>query len=184
MKSIFYLLLLVSLAATSCTSALQPFTATDKNKLGLKEEQLRKVQFYLSGDITLQREVTEGSATEIEEGKITIVDGKEVEQIVIKRGTPGVLEYFPGDTRMGISFEVGEGRYLMFGINPDKDGKYYLLASKWKRDRYGKTGTVNYAKKEYRTSPQSAYAYLMVDMKKLRKFDLDRRQVEGRKIGD
>lgn len=178
MKRWLYLLLL-PLVLLSCKS-LEPLTENyvATNKWGEKE--LKRIQFYLSHDLVLQRKFVSGS-TQIASGSIKTVDGEQVEEIVIPKGTPGVLEYYPNDKkgRVGISFEEGgKERYLMFAPNGQRGGRYYLLASSWNNG----IGKVNYDGKEYYTSRSGNIAFLMVNMKKIRKLELNKRIAKGRKI--
>ena len=108
-----------------------------------------------------------------------MVDGKKVEEVVVRKGTPGVLIFMPKEKRFAVSFENNnDERYLMFGPNPKAGNRYVLLASDWKRRR----GEVRYDGKSYYTPSESAYAALMVDLKKIRKVQVKSRTAKGRKI--
>lgn len=171
-----YLVLIIAFAFTSCKN-LQPFTEKDKQENNWTNEDLQRIQFYTSEDIKLQRKATSGS-TKIEGGKIEVINGEKMEVIRIPKGTPGVVEYASGnDNRLGISFELG-GRYIMFGPNPSKGNRYYLLASDWKNN----IGKVTYDGNIYFTSPESGTSYLLVDMRKLRVVSKKERELKGRKI--
>ena len=56
----------------------------------LSETELQSVQFYLSKDILLYRNLGINES-KIFEGKIKIVDGRKVEEIIFPKETPGVL---------------------------------------------------------------------------------------------
>ena len=141
------------------------------------EDELSRIQFYLSDDVVLKRELVSGTK-EIINGDVKIIDGKQVEVITIPKGTPGVLEFTPDKKRMAVRFEEGGERYLMFGPNPKYGGKYMLLASEW--TRY--SGKVTYEGSTYRTENNSQLAALMIDLKKLGKTDVDARTAGGVKI--
>ena len=174
-----YLGIFVILAFSSCKN-LQPFTETDRKENNWTVSDLQRVQFYVSEDIKLQRKATTESST-IEGGRIEVVNGEKMEIIRIPAGTPGVVEYTTGkDNRLGISFEIGEDRYLMFGPNSSKGNRYYLLASDWKND----VGKVTYEGKIYFTSPESGRSYLMVDMRKMKVISKKEKNLKGRKVGD
>ncbi len=177
MKSIFYLVVCL-LVFTSCGPTLSPFTQRLLDEQGWSEADLEQIQFYLSEDIVLRRQVTEGSS-EITRGEIRIVDGREVEQIVFRRGTPGVYLFSPKDNRFAISFEKGgSGRYLIFGPNPKIDGRYAIRGRDF--DRRG--GTVTYDGRTWRIDGRDALATLMVDLKRIRKQDVNSRVAGGRRI--
>ncbi|MEM6723765.1 MAG: hypothetical protein AAF598_06980, partial [Bacteroidota bacterium] len=157
----FSLLALVVLGMSSCSKDLSPFTKTLYQQNRWSENELSQIQFYLSDDIVIRRQIRDASS-EIISGEIKMVDGREIEEVIIPKGTPGVLVDVKDNKRdFAISFE--RGRFLMFGPNPKMDGKYVLMASDW-RDRRGK---VNYDGKTFYTEPGNGFATLMVDLKKI-----------------
>ena len=170
--------LFLGLALSSCGPTLSPFTQRLYEEQNWTESELRRIQFYLSEDIVLTRELTGGSS-DITRGQIKIVNGRQVEQIVIRRNTPGVYLFSPKENRFAVSFEEGgERRYLIFGPNPRTGERYTLLASDWNRS----AGTVNYDGREWNVDSGDAFASLMVDLQRFRKQDVNTRVVGGRKI--
>lgn len=170
--------LLIFLA--SCTPTLTPFTSRLQEKYNWSEDELRRIQFYLSSDIILRRDVDKSGGTEFTKGSIKIVDGRKVEEIIIPRGTPGVLLFKPSDKKFAISFEANnDQKFLMFGPNPKRGGEFVLLASEWE----GRNAIVTYEGKEYVTDASAAWANLLVDLKKSRNLSLERRTVKGRTLG-
>jgi len=173
---LFLSVLIVGLS--SCSRSYSPFTQKLYDTNRWSESDLKSIQFYLSDDIVLRRQVSNGSS-EIISGEIKMVDGKQVEEVFIKKGTPGVLIFVPKENRLAVSFEdKGDRRFLMFGPNPKQGGRYTLRAKEWKRRR----GKVTYEDKTYYTEGESAYAALMVDLKKVRKVSVSSRKAGGRKI--
>jgi hypothetical protein len=139
---------------------------------------LRKIQFYVSRDIVLYRDFNSGES-KIEAGKVRMVNGKKVEEVVIAKGTPGVLTSNPKNDRLAISFESGnDGRYLMFGPNPKVGDRYVLLAKEWRKNG----GVISYDGRAYKTDKESAYSALMIDLKKIKKTEVNRRVAKGRKL--
>lgn len=183
-KSSMTVLKKISLAAlmlcmlSACGPTLSPFTQRLQEENEWSENELKRIQFYLSHDIILRRQITEG-ASEIIRGEIKVLDGKKVEEILIRRNTPGVLVYNPKENRFGVSFEADrDDLYLMFGPNPKSGGRYTLLASEWKRRR----GTVSYSGKKWYVDGDNALASLLVDLKKTRRLSVDSRVARGRRI--
>lgn len=163
---------------SSCSKKLTPFTERLHDQYRWTDSDLERIQFYLSEDIVLRR-VMSGGKSEIAEGKIRSIDGKQVEEIVFKKGTPGVFVFSPKSDRMGISFETGGGdAFLMFGPNSKLNGKYVLLAKDWDR----RTGKVTYDGKTYSTSYESAYATLLVDLKTAQQVKYSKTTVGGRTV--
>lgn len=165
------------LMLSSCSKNLVPYSANLPESNGWSESQIERIQFYTSDDIVLYREVSE-SDTRIAEGKIKFENGREIEEVVIRKGTPGVAIWQEEDQRYGIALDKGSEQFLTFGPNPERKRRYYLLASDWE----GKVGTVTYNGIDYKTSQQSANVYLMVDMRKIRKTDVNSKVARGRTV--
>jgi len=177
MRTFFYLTV-VFFSFQSCSPTLSPFTERLVEENRWSERDLKKIQFYLSEDIVLTRELG-GSASEIISGEIKMINGRRVEQVIMKKGTAGVLMFSPKQERMAVSFEEGgDERYLMFGSNSKAKGHYLLLAKEWNR----RIGKVTYEGKLYRVQGKSAYAGLMVDLKRLNKTIYDARRASGRTV--
>lgn len=178
MKQVYILLAaVIGLTVTACTPILRPLVHKDRVENDWSSNELKKVQFYLSHDVTINRKLKKES-TEITSGKIKVVNGEKVEEVIIPEGTPGILTYSPTDDRIGISFEEGEGRYLMFGPNMEKGGKYYLMASQWKNG----IGKVTYEGREWYTNPESGEAFLLVNLNKLNELVVSQRKAKGRTL--
>jgi len=177
MKNLLGLALLVTFF-TACSPRLSYFTQDLYKENAWSEAELKQIQFYLSEDIVLRRQVTEGDS-QIRSGKIKIVNGKEVEEILIRKGTPGLFMFSPKKNRFAVSFEDGDTqRYLMFGPNPNRGDRYVLLASEWKNKR----GKVKYDGSTYMVSANAAISSLMVDLKRTRNLRVKSRTASGRKI--
>lgn len=170
---------LVALCFSSCSPKLAPFTQDLYQKNKWTENELSKIQFYLSEDVFLTREVGKDT-TQIEEGEIKIINGREMEEIVIPKGTPGLFLFSPSANQLAISFESeGEERYLMFGPNPNANNRFTILAKNWGREE----GIVRYDGKEYNLSFTDAFASLLVDVKWAEEEERESRKAVGRKIG-
>lgn len=168
------------LTFSSCSPTLSPLTENLVRENNWTEDDMRKIQFYLSEDIVMTRQLG-GSASTIESGEIKIINGRKVEQVVIPKGTPGVAMFSPARDRVAVSFENGsENRFLMFGANDKMGGRFVLLAKEWNR----RTGTVTYEEKLYRVEGNSAYASLLVDLKKVNKTIVDSRRAAGRTVSN
>jgi hypothetical protein len=166
----------IAILFSSCKN-LVPYTDSMKKKYGWNEDQIKRIQFYVSHDIVLHRELTKGS-TEIVQGKIKTIHGSKVDEIIIPTGTKGVVTEIPRENKLLVSFELGDDHYLSFGVNPNASDKYVLLATDWKNEM----GKVHYAGNEYYTTPDSKYAYLLIDLRKIENSELRQRVAKGRKV--
>lgn len=173
-----FLVIGVSILASSCSKQLTYFTQDLYEENNWSESDLKRIQFYVSQDIELYRTATGGN-TEISDGKIEVKDRRKVDQIVIKKGTPGTLIFSPKDDRYAVSFD-NSGAYLMFGPGKKTRGRYTLRAKEWKGR--GQGGVITYDDREYYTDTGSAYAALMVDLRKARKSEVNTKTVSGRKV--
>jgi len=178
MKLFQFTLLSAVLFLISCSPRLTPLSQKliDKNKWG--EEELTKIQFYLSDDIVLRREFS-SAQTAINNGKIKNINGAKIEEIVIERGTPGVMLFSPKENRIAVSFESKDKEsYLMFGPNPKFEQRYLLLGKEW--DRH--SGIVTYNGQEFTTASSSAFAGLLINLKQSNRIEKQTQVVGGRKI--
>ena len=166
---------------TSCAPKLTPFTQRLYEEQQWSDDELKKIQFYTSDDIILYRELSKGESR-IVAGEIKIRNGKKVDEVVIKEGTPGVLLFRPRENKFAISFEAGnDDRFLIFGASERRGGQYRLQAKNWKRRR---DGTVTYEGKTYYTTTESAYATLMVDLSRIRETEVRSRVAKGRTVNN
>ncbi len=168
------------MALVSCSPQYAYFTDDLYKQQKWTPEDIRRIQFYVSRDIVLTREISEGE-TQITEGKIRIRDGRKIEQVLIRQGTPGVLVLMPKENRFAISFEEGDNEaYLMFGPNPKYEDRYALLAQDWDKE----DGQVHYKGKLYHVDSSSAFASLMVDLQKTGASEYNTHRAGGRTIKD
>lgn len=161
----------------SCKT-LVPFTNQLKQDNGWQQTELEAIQYYTSETIILNRHV-KNDETSIVSGKIKTIDGRQVEEIIIKEGTPGIVTAFPDSERIAVSFEISDDYYLTFGIDQNRGGRYYLRLKDYKKNEYAK---VTYIGQTYSLSPQSLNAFLEIDMKKIKKEQKSLRVAKGRTL--
>lgn len=170
-------ILAIGLFISSCGPELVPFTTDVEFETGLNKEQLKHVQFYNSAPIVLFREVN-NNTTRVTNGDIKMMNGKQIEQIVIPPNTPGVV-INGNPNRLGISFEKGTDRYLVFGRNPNYSNAYTPLAKDWENN----VGTVEYDGKPFKINNESAATHLIVNVKRMKDLKVDSRTAKGRSVG-
>ncbi len=135
----YYPFIVMVFLMTSCSSSLVPFTQQLRDKHQLKPEELKSIQFYFSNTFVLRR----GENTNKKEttnGELTVLKDSNVEELIIKAGTPCVIKEIIDGNRVTISFEDNGNNYLVFGSVNNRDGFYTLMALEWKSGK----GEVNY----------------------------------------
>ena len=162
----------------SCSPSVSIFTQQTREKYKLSPEDLKSIQFYVQGDIVLNRFAPEAKK-ETEEGTLTLVREDVLERIVIKSGTPCLVRDVIDGSRVTVSFEDGQDKFLVFGSIKNQDGAYTLQALDWKRDSGGK---LNYGNKEFVASPQSRNAFLYLKQKSLDRSRLEQSVVKGKTL--
>jgi len=167
----------LSLFVVSCSPTYSYFTDDLYQEHRWSQEDIQRIQFYLSKDIVLSRRIAEDQSN-IKEGKINVQNNRREELVVVKSGTPGVLVIMPNENRFGISFENDDKAYLMFGPNPNLDNHYCLLAQEWQGD----SGEVHYKDDLYHVNAESADACLMIDLKSTGNEEHVNQIVSGRKL--
>jgi len=140
----------------------QPYSLKLMKELNLTDEFIYKLQFYTSHDIVLYRSVPKKNS-KIVDGKLIIEKGEDRSEIVIKAGTPCVVEDRIGN-RLLVSFE---GNYELIFSNPrnksNQDGLFLFSATKWKND----IGIITMNGLSYQAIGTSAKSYLMIDKEEL-----------------
>lgn len=176
MKKLGYLVIALVLL-NSCSPRIQ-FTQALKEQHQVKDEEMKKLQFYTSGDIVMQRVESSGSNKETNEGQLVITSGNSLERVVIKAGTPGIVESVVDNNSIKVRFEMGDGKTLTFGNTQANKGAYYLIAD----ENRGTKKIVNYGGKKYALSGNSAYVSLSFKMRKLNKFSKEQHVAKGMKV--
>ena len=176
MKRAFFIVIqaTITLCLTSCIVRV-PYTTAIQDKYHLSVGEIKQIQFYLSHPIVLYSASDDGLASS-KDGKLIVQSDRQLDEIVLRAGTPGVVEEVYRD-RLVVSFEIGEGRKLVFGNRFD-DSPYYLMAEEWERQH----GKMEYAGRIYYAKPGSGAAYLEMKMKKLRQLEKKTRIANGRRL--
>ncbi len=165
---------LIILAFASCSNKIY-FTNDMRIKLDDYNLDINKVQFYTSDKITFRKILPYDSAA-IANGEIKFENGKLIDNIIIKKNTPGTCE-FVEDGLLNMTFETGENKYLVFKIS--KSGKYYELLINQGLNRYGE---FLYDNEKYIIQPGSERARLLVKKNEDYLLRVQQRIVKGRKV--
>lgn len=175
-------LLFIAVVATagflsSCASYI-PFTNEDRVKYSLDEAKLKKLQYYISTDVTLKRAERSNEAQQLDkDGKLVISSSASVDNVLITAKTPGVCVKVLDDKKIAVSFDSDDNKYLVFG-DPNNNGRYLLMGAEWVNGQ----GKINYGDKVYLVMPGGAGAYLKFELKKVKKYKESSTKAKGRTV--
>ena len=176
-KSLF-ILALGAIALLSSCKTTTPFTNAIRAKYSLDEAKLKKVQFYTSSDITLQRGEQGANSQELDEdGKLVVSSSASVDNIIVDGKTPGVCVKVLKGNKLAISFFESDDQYLVFG-DPNNRGRYSLMGAEWKNGK----GKISFGGKTYYIMPGGAGAYLKFAMEKIKDYKSTSTKAKGRTV--
>lgn len=179
MKSMkFILLATLALTVLSCSQRVA-YTNTLKDDYDLTPLTMKRLQFYTSSQIILQRSTSKGNQQISADGKLVVNERKQEDRIIINPSTKCIFEKDGDKGEVFIRFEVGAGKTLKFAARQNQsDGKYYLVAD-WKA---GKGGEVEYGNEIFYANTSSGNSFLMVSIQKLKRTQRKDRVVKGVKV--
>lgn len=162
----------------SCATKV-PYTSKVQSEFDLTPEKLKKVQFYTSEAIILERSDDQSKvATTGQSGTLVSSSSSSSERIIIPANRPCVFEQKAEDGSVEIRFEMGQGRVLRFHERQNvSNGRFYLVAQ-WADGK----GELDYGGAVYYAVRGSASAYLMVKLKNYKKNQRKDRVVKGMKV--
>ena len=178
MNNTFLILAIAVITIFSSCQSTVPFTNDVRKKYGLDEAKLKKMQFYISTDITLQRGERGKEEQQLDEdGKLVISSSASLDNILVDGKTPGVcVKVIDGD-KLAISFFESDDQYLVFG-DPNNRGRYNLMGAQWKNGK----GKINFGGKVYYIMPGGAGAYLKFELEKVKDYKTTSTKAKGRTI--
>jgi len=139
------------------------------DKYNLSHDDLRHIQFYNSEDIVLTRYEASSSEKTTDKGALNLNYGKQVDQVIIKAGTPGKVVQTLEGNRLAVSFEPDDSKFLVFGTTSNSN-VYHLQALEWKENR----GKVSYGGTTYYTNSGADNCFLRFTL--IREYREDRKQ--------
>jgi len=176
-KALLILTIGAATALTSCQSLL-PFSNEVRTTYNLDEAKLKKMQFYISTDITLQRGERGQEAQELDkDGKLVISSSASLDNVLVDAKTPGVCVKVLEGNKIAVSFFESDDQYLVFG-DPNERGRYTIMGAEWQNGK----GKINFGGKVYYIMPGGAGAYLKFEMKKVKDYKTTSTKAKGRKV--
>lgn len=169
----YFIVLALAVVITSCATKI-PYTTAVQEKYKLGETEVKSLQFYLAGDVTMYNGNRDGS-TGTEGGELVIKDEQNMNKVIIPNGTQGIVEAVDGNT-LKVSFE--EGKTINFEASKT-DGKYRITPDKFGANNRGE---INYGGEVFYVSSTSLRSYLVFKLKRSTKQRSSQKVVKGRKL--
>ncbi len=178
-KQILIIVSITLLMTVSSCSRKIVFTPQLRAQLENQSIDLKDVQFYNSEKIVLKRVEEQPEEVLLNEGAVEVTKGKIIEEIVIKKKTPGVCKQV-NRYHLNISFEAEDGKYLKFGrkAGPMLRDRYRLYAKEWNEEN----GKVMYGDTLYNSDLSAADAHLLVEKKQVYDLIREKRVARGIRI--
>ncbi len=171
-----FIALALILGLSSCYQQKQILNTSLINEYNLDEQDLKAIQFYLSGTVVLYKSNTKGTTKKSQNGELEVSEVTKSNRLVIEDGTLGVVIKRIDDKRLAVSFESDDSKVLIFG-DVDNSGTYILLAEKW-TDGMGK---ISYGDGTYYIQPSyGVEPHLVFNFIKSKNSQTETRVVGGR----
>lgn len=168
----------LSAADGACIQGLKPFFASERRKMDKNEDQITKLQFYLSREVVLQRVLTSAEVKVTPQHRLQFVKGKHYETIRIKCRTPGVVKSL-GSGTLHAAFDPKMSESVLAFEESGKRGEFCLVGE-WPRGE--NEGTVNYEGKTFH-APVSARRSCLYVVKENKKTKTEKhRELKGIKL--
>lgn len=178
-------LVLVATVLTSCSTSRMYFTVDTKQMAEKANINMTQLQFYNSEEIVLIRQMS-NEEIGVDKGRIKVENGKQVEEVIIPRNTPGVCELHDEKT-LKISFDKGNDNAIAFLVERRNgvvtEGSHFKIAAKeWvTTERGNKVGKMDYEGKTF-TLIRGFNSRLLIDKSVLNKVERDTKVAKGRKL--
>lgn len=176
----YFTLICVALMFTFSSCNRMLLDVPTKQKIENAGISINQVQFYNSEEIVLSRQL-KNEDLKVVSGKVRFENGKYIEEIKIRRNTPGVCD-ISDDKALRVSFEDGSGKSLVFLIDATRQGDYFKIGAKeWVMRNNSKIGKVEYQNKMYNLV-RGRNSRLMINKSVLNKMKRNTRIAKGKKL--
>lgn len=184
MKIIQLLAVVFIIGLNSCSSTSKYyFTVDTRNKVEQKSIPIDQLQYYINKDVELRRELSSGD-TKVSSGKIIRENGKYINIILLKAGTPGVCTQIK-DNSLDIAFENGDGKNITFAVPGSKytNSIYTVSPEQWISNYNSpQIGKITYDGQVYFMRFDGDRPKLMIKKSETDKFEVNKRVMAGRKL--
>lgn len=178
MKKLLGFVVLLSVIAACAVK--KPYTDQLRQEYNLNKDNIKKVQFYTSSTIVLERKYVSGKSGTGTDGSLVSNTSSKQDRIIIPANTKCIFEQFGPENELVVRFEQGKDKTLEFIARPvnNNTAKYYLKAD-WQVDNGGK---ISYGNQDYYATSTATNAFIMVKIKNLQKNQRNDRIIKGMKV--
>jgi hypothetical protein len=184
-----------------CAGRQVPLTAELRSEHRLTNDDVRRLQLYVSDDIKLRRELEEHGRS-IDGGKLRLTSGKSIDEVVIPKKTPCVAQDVSSEA-ITVAFDDGStltfalpGRDMMPRSEPLRieSGRFAeppgsemargpMLMTSGLEGQYGLGGgSVRFRGREWEAIGESLRAHLVVDAEQLDEVSETHSVIRGRRL--
>lgn len=177
-KTSLCLFFVLSLVLAGCGTNKIPFTQALRAKYQLTPEELCRLQYYVSEEAVLRKFTDAPAFHEIKSGQLFTRSERRVDDVILKKDTPGILDGYNEDKKyeLNISFEVGTS----FAFSSNRSDKFSLKA----RDSLGRRYPFFYKDAHYMLMNEGDDIHLLISKQDLDKLVQKKRVLPGRKVQD
>jgi hypothetical protein len=157
-----------------------PFTRELISTYSLSEDDIKHLQFYVSKEILLRRELSKGEAN-IAKGKLIVDNGKEVDEVDVPQYAPGIAD--------AAEFNTDEVDYIDVRFEKGASDIEFIARVAKPRDSFAlmfhnEAHSVPFGDREYQPINDSLHAILLVDRDMLGNLQSKRRVLKGLLLPD
>ncbi len=175
----FALIPVLILLLMSCGTKV-PFNNDIRERFDLTtDKDLRKVQFFTSQTIILEKSKSSGNQGTTDAGALVTNSSKEENRVIIPIFTKCVFDGFGPNGELMLRFELGTGKTISFSVKSKEPTAKYYLNAEWTVNQGGK---LQYGNEQFSTMSSSGNAYLLVVTRRLQKTKRKDRVVKGMKV--
>lgn len=123
-----YVLILLTLMVGFSCGVKVPFTEDIKKEYSLENvENMKKVQFYTSTTIVLEKSIMRGGKPTTEDGTLVTSKNKIQDRIIIPLNTKCIFDTYDANGNVNIRFELGNGKTIKFGVREESNFRSLLF---------------------------------------------------------
>lgn len=177
-KISFCFLLIVLGLLVGCGTNKIPFTQTLRTKYQLTPDELYRLQYYVSDEVVLRRMEVAPSFHEVRGGKLITKSERQIDSVIVKKDTPGILEDYSEDKSRELNISFEECTAFLFSAS---GGGIYTLKS---RDSLGRRRPFFYRETPYFFTNEGDDVHLLIRKEDLDKIIRTKQVLPGRKVRD